>query len=58
MYVYLVVALFSSSDVLLSEPMTMRECALRAESFEKEHQGDRDIKSVDCRTGIVLSEND
>ena len=58
MYVYLVVSLFSSSDVLLSEPMTMRECALRAESFQEEHRRDKDIKKVDCRTGIVLSENE
>ena len=53
---YLIVTLFSSSDVLLGEQKNLAECVKTVENFKKQHKNDKDIKEVTCRQGTVITD--
>lgn len=50
----LVITLFSSSDILLQEHSSRKECIKELKEFQKTHKEDTDVRSVSCEQAFVV----
>jgi hypothetical protein len=51
---FLVVYLFSTSDVLIEEKINYSQCLESIKQFKKTYKGDSDIKTVTCEQGTII----
>lgn len=51
---FLVVSLFSTSDVLIEEKINYKQCLESIKEFKKTYPEDKDIKTVTCEQGTII----
>lgn len=55
---FLVVSLFSTSDVLIEEKNNYSQCLQSIKEFKKLYPKDKDIKNVTCEQGTIIEQEE